>query len=671
MGSAEEERGDAIVGADAGDQSLEESTIGTLNARRDNSHRPPFAETRTLCNPHEIFDPVLRATETLQPVARTLLAVAVAVVAGIGAGALDTEAAAAAPPTVSVTDSGFSPGSVEARLGATVTWSFPPSNQAPHTATDATGLGLFDSGLQPPGSEFEHTFTSAGSFRVVDTPTGQTGRVRVPVRVNPDRGGLDTAYTITWSSVPVPPGYAFDVQIRRPSRDSFEDFRLQTTDPAVEFDPPGNGGKFAFRARLTRGDAASGWSPARTIHVIPIDRIVIIIKENRTFDHMFGRFPGADGAERGRLSSGATVPLTRAPDRLPHDIAHSFLPGIKVVNGGRMNGFDLIEGNRELLGFTQYRREQIPAYWRYARRFVLGDRMFTSMYGPTTPEHLYLIAAGAKRVISNNVAHNTPKSVRYCDDPRERFDRLGWHPKLIQWERQVLLGKIRSRVSRIRACLDLDTIFPKLDERNISWRYYVQPRGFLELPRAVREIRHTSRWEHVVPPKRFIEHAEDGSLAGVSYLVPPRVYNEHPSMKGKSMCAGENWTIRHVNAVMRGPDWERTAIFILWDDFGGFYDHVRPPVVDEFGLGPRVPLIVISPWVKGGRVVHTTYEFSSILAFIERRFDISPLTKRDRRANDMFDIFNFARDPLPRLILKPRREIPGAGERPPTCRGVR
>jgi phospholipase C len=131
------------------------------------------------------------------------------------------------------------------------------------------------------------------------------------------------------------------------------------------------------------------------------------------------------------------------------------------------------------------------------------------------------------------------------------------------------------------------------------------------------------------------------------------------------MCVGENWTIELVNAVMEGPDWERTAIFITWDDFGGVYDHVKPPLVDDMGLGPRVPLLIISPWVKRG-VIHTTYEFSSFLAFLERLHGIDPLTKRDRMANDMFDAFDFRQEPLDPVILEPRPEIPGA--QPPRCR---
>ena len=148
----------------------------------------------------------------------------------------------------------------------------------------------------------------------------------------------------------------------------------------------------------------------------------------------------------------------------------------------------------------------------------------------------------------------------------------------------------------------------------------------------------------------------------------PQLYNEHPSRARKSMCAGENWTVRRVNTIMRSSYWKRTAIFVMWDDFGGFYDHARPPVLDEFGLEPRVPLLVISPWVKDVKVAHPTLEFSSILAFMERRFGIRPLGRRDAQANDMFGLFDFSRKSLKPLVLRPRPEVKGA--KPPRCRGV-
>jgi phospholipase C len=137
----------------------------------------------------------------------------------------------------------------------------------------------------------------------------------------------------------------------------------------------------------------------------------------------------------------------------------------------------------------------------------------------------------------------------------------------------------------------------------------------------------------------------------VSWLLPPGEYSEHPP---GSMCEGENWTASVLNAVMQGPDWNSTAVFVTWDDFGGFYDHVAPPQVDQFGLGPRVPLLIISPYAKAGYVSHTVYEHTSVLKFIETRYGLKALTSRDAAANNMLDSFNFAQAPQAPLLLQPR-----------------
>jgi phospholipase C len=411
--------------------------------------------------------------------------------------------------------------------------------------------------------------------------------------------------------------------------------------------------------RTARAQPAPGGEP------VPLEQVVFIVKENRTFDNMFGRFPGADGRTWGRKSNGVRVPLERAKDIYPHGIGHSFTAGIRAVNGGRMNGFDRIGGGKKGLSYTQYRQWQIPAYWRYAKSFGLGDRMFSSMYGPSVPEHMFVVAATSGRIVSNEITYAGPKNGRYCEDPSERFYRLGRNSNLMRWERNVRIHRILKMFQIVRACTDVNTILPELERKGVSWRYYAHEDQTQLAPLAIKEIRRTARWENVVPPKQFREDALAGTLPGVSYVLPPFQYNEH-LQDGRSMCAGENWTIRQVNAVMRGPDWDSTAVFITWDDFGGLYDHVAPPQVDAFGLGPRVPLLVISPWAKAGHIGHTTYEFSSFLAFLERLHGIAPLTRRDRAANDMFDMFDFTQAPLGELILEQRPERRGVW--PPKCR---
>ncbi len=124
-----------------------------------------------------------------------------------------------------------------------------------------------------------------------------------------------------------------------------------------------------------------------------IQHIVFIVKENRTFDNYFGTFPGADGATTGMIHAGEVVPLSRQPDRLTHDIGHSFNNAVTAINSGAMNQFDLIPGGQDLSGYSQYLEEDIPNYFAYARYFTLADRMFSSLTGPSFPNHLYTVAA--------------------------------------------------------------------------------------------------------------------------------------------------------------------------------------------------------------------------------------------------------------------------------------
>lgn len=397
-----------------------------------------------------------------------------------------------------------------------------------------------------------------------------------------------------------------------------------------------------------------------------IKHIIIIVKENRTYDNLFGRFPRGDGATHGTLSNGRRIALGHAPDAYPHDLGHDFFSGLTAIDGGKMDQFDLVAGGRDLTGYTQYHRRQIPNYWRYAAHYALADRMFSSMYGPTLPEHLFTVAASASRVVSNKLQPATGHGL-YCEDPREHFDRLRHHARLMRWERRTQLGKIQKLLYSVRACLDIHTIFPELERAGISWKYYAEPDEFQNEEQAVRQVRMVpSRWKKVVDPAEFTDDARSGNLPTVSYLLPPTNLNDHPSSKKRGICVGENWTVRRINDVMEGPDWKSTAIFLTWDDFGGFYDHVKPPQIDDMGLGPRVPLIVISPWVRPHTILHGRYEFSSFLAFMERMFDLKPLTHRDAQANDLFSAFNFNQQPVSKLILKTRPQVPHS--KPPRCK---
>jgi phospholipase C len=160
---------------------------------------------------------------------------------------------------------------------------------------------------------------------------------------------------------------------------------------------------------------------------------------------------------------------------------------------------------------------------------------------------------------------------------------------------------------------------------------------------AVRGVRERPDWNrHYAPWQWFRSDVAQGYLPSIAWITPPFDESDHPG--GPSLCEGERWTAQQVNAVMRSPLWRSTAIVIVWDDFGGFYDHVAPPAVDRFGLGPRTPLLVISPWARRG-IDHATYDFTSVIKFASENFGLPLLTTREREANSLRSAFQF-RHPL-------------------------
>ena len=378
-----------------------------------------------------------------------------------------------------------------------------------------------------------------------------------------------------------------------------------------------------------------------------IQHIVFIIKENRTFDHMFGAFPGADGATSGTLSTGQVLTLGHTPDRLPRDIGHYYWDADTAIDNEKMDKFDQINDasqqcnvNGDYLCMTQHVQADIPNYFSYASTFTLADHMFSSLKGPSLPNHLYTIAAQSGGVIGNPSSEALSWG---CDAPE------GTTVPVVD-SNGILTNQF--------PCFDFETLADLLDGASISWKSYARPGNSWNAFDGINHIRNTSLWTtHIQPDTQFVTDAQSGQLPAVSWLVPAGDESEHPN---NSTCNGENWTVEQINAVMQGPDWESTAIFLFWDDFGGFYDHVAPPVSDQYGMGPRVPLVIISPYALPGHVSQTTYEFSSILKFVEERYGLPPLTQRDANANDLLDSFDFSQTPLPPLILETRHCPPAS-----------
>src|SRR5262249_35767354 len=188
-------------------------------------------------------------------------------------------------------------------------------------------------------------------------------------------------------------------------------------------------------------------------------------------------------------------------------------------------------------------------------------------------------------------------------------------------------------------CDDITTVPDLLQKAGVSWKYYLEDRPIYDVMGTIPHIRFGPMWKDVVDTNTFIPDLQSGHLPDVSWLLPPANVSDHPDYG--PLCPGENWTVDTINAIMQSPEWAHTAIFLTWDDYGGFYDHVPPPHVDIYGYGPRVPLIVISPYARSGFIFHQTSDFSSVLHFIEELHGLPTLGRRDAHANGLLRTFDF------------------------------
>lgn len=387
---------------------------------------------------------------------------------------------------------------------------------------------------------------------------------------------------------------------------------------------------------------ASGGVP---IGAQQIKHIVFILKENHTLDNYFGAFPGVDGASSGRTHTGRVVPLGPAPNFFAQDIGHSFDDALLAIDGGKMDGFDLIVGafqDGRLINYTQYQRPQIPNYWALASRFALADEFFTSVHGPSFPNHLYTIAAQSGGAI-NNPSYGSNGGTHWgCDNFGSMVDAIDAN------------GKQFLEVP----CFNFQTVADSIDAAGLTWRYYGPPKSIpgykWSVFDAIDHIRFGPEWKtNVRPNSIFFKDVARNNLASMTWITTESDQSEHPEEGAE--CAGENSSVSFVNAIMNSPEWGSTVIFISWDDFGGFYDHVAPPQLDLLGLGPRVPLLIISPFARSGYIEHTQLEFSSVVKFIEEVYGLPFLTSRDTDSNEMFDAFDFVDAPLPPMPLQLRK----------------
>ncbi|HEY2857479.1 MAG TPA: alkaline phosphatase family protein [Terracidiphilus sp.] len=371
-----------------------------------------------------------------------------------------------------------------------------------------------------------------------------------------------------------------------------------------------------------------------------IKHIVIVVQENRSFDNLFMGFPGADTATEGN-SHGHIAVLQPVPFSQGTDVDHSHHGWWQQWDGGKMDGFTLPGYTFPTPDFPYAyvpRRLTVP-YWDLAKRYTLADRMFQSNTGPSFPAHQFLIAGQAA-----NVASNPGK-----EDP-DTESRVQWGCDSPAGNRVSLVGPNGTEVGAVYPCFDYQTTADLLDAAGLTWRYYQQssphPGYAWSAYDAIAHIRFGPDWlTHVISPNtQFLKDVAKGQLADVTYVTPNGHYSDHATAGQTN--DGPDWVANVVNAVGESDFWYSTVVFITWDDWGGWYDHVPPPQIDKNGLGFRVPLIVVSPWAKHAYISNQQHEFGSILHFTEEVFNLPSLGTRDAVSDDLSDCFDYSQAPL-------------------------
>ncbi len=422
-----------------------------------------------------------------------------------------------------------------------------------------------------------------------------------------------------------------------------------------------------------------------------IDHLIFIVQENRSFDHYFGTFPGADGIEfrkDGTPRACLPDPILDHCSRPYHSRSqfqeggpHSHPAAVDDVNDGRMNGFVRVASQHEAtcayrrfepscrasLGpgqqpdvLSYVTRDEIPNYWDYAEHFVLQDRMFAPTDSWTLPAHLFLVSAWSAfcpdvddpmSCESNIDLTNPGQMYRYGEPPIYAWTDVTYllHEQGVSWGYYVGKGTCVRKIC---------------DER--KGRYGTTGTGKNPLPGFV-DVRDNRQLGRIMTHNEFAAAARAGTLPSVSWLVPGNLASEHPG-SGTPISAGQRYVTKMINAVMQGPSWSSSAIFLTWDDWGGFYDHVLPPNVDRNGYGLRVPGILISPWARAGTIDHQTLTFDAYLKLLEDRFlggarlDPETMSRPDSRPTvrenvsilgDLQNEFDFTQEPLEPLILDP------------------
>ncbi len=382
-----------------------------------------------------------------------------------------------------------------------------------------------------------------------------------------------------------------------------------------------------------------------------IKHVVIVIQENRTFDDFFATFPGADGTRYGEMKNGAKrvrIKLRQVNLAEPCDWGHGYTNYRRDYDDGKMDGFNLEGGSKACHGqagkgpYQYVKPSQIAPYWDIAKQYVLADKMFQTQGSGSFTAHQDLIAGGTiLNKSQNEVVVDFPTATPWGCDAQTGT-------------KTSLLADLRLQPNQGPApCFTYKTLRDLLDAKKVSWKYYSPPEpyglgAYWNAFDAIKAVRDGREWGTNITkqPTVIFSDISGGTLPALSWIVPDQNNSDHPSNTDD----GPSWVASIVNAVGTSKYWKSTAVIVVWDDWGGFYDHVKPPMFDQWGgLGFRVPMLMISPYARssrhGGYISDTHYEFGSILKFVEDVWRLGRLGTTDTRATSIGDVFDFTKRP--------------------------
>jgi phospholipase C len=379
-----------------------------------------------------------------------------------------------------------------------------------------------------------------------------------------------------------------------------------------------------------------------------ISHVVIIIQENRSPDNLFQGLKSANTLPYGLNSAGQQITLLPVPLTAPYDVDHSHAAYATESDSGKMDGFNLVQSSSctgvpgcpkaDAAAYGYVPRNEVGPYFEMAEQYAFADHMFQSNEGPSFPAHQYLISGtstiseGSSLRASENPYTPEQRYTGGCDSPP---GSLG-----------LLIDENGEELQETYPCYDRPTLMDLITDKGLTWRYYEwrTGAGLWNAPDAIKHLQEGSQFsnEVVAPPSKVLTDIASGLLATVVWVTPTAKASDHARITNGT---GPSWVASVVNAIGKSNYWDNTVVFLTWDDWGGWADHVPPVVYNSYELGFRVPAVVISAYTPKGYVSHRQHEFASILKFTEKAFDLGSLGTTDVRADDFSDCFNFKNKP--------------------------